>query len=48
MEEALNLTDNEYYLAVALFQVGYVIAEIPSKSVLFIDSNSRESITKFS
>lgn len=31
MEDDLNLTDNEYFMAVALFQVGYVLAEVPSK-----------------
>lgn len=31
MQKALNLSSNEYYLAVVLFQIGYVVAEIPSK-----------------
>ena len=34
MEEALNITDQSYYLAVVLFQVGYVIAEVPSNMIL--------------
>ncbi|KAH8892590.1 MFS general substrate transporter [Thozetella sp. PMI_491] len=41
MDKALGLTDNQYYLTVALFQVGYVIAEIPSNMVLSV---SRPSI----
>ena len=33
MEDELNISANEYYLTIALFQVGYVVAEIPSKYV---------------
>ena len=29
----LGLTDKQYYMAVALFLVGYIVAEIPSKLV---------------
>lgn len=34
MEKELNISSDEYYLTIALFQVGYVVAEIPSKCVL--------------
>lgn len=34
MGDDLELTDTRYYLGVVLFQVGYVIAEIPSNMVL--------------
>lgn len=41
MGEDLDITDQTYYLAVVLFQVGYVIAEIPCNMIL---SRSRPSI----
>ncbi|RMY01324.1 hypothetical protein D0868_08558 [Hortaea werneckii] len=41
MGEDLGITDDTYYLAVVLFQIGYVIAEIPCNMIL---SRSRPSI----
>ncbi|KAI7368721.1 MFS general substrate transporter [Hortaea werneckii] len=41
MGDDLGITDDTYYLAVVLFQVGYVIAEIPCNMIL---SRSRPSI----
>ncbi|KAI7341123.1 MFS general substrate transporter [Hortaea werneckii] len=41
MGDDLGITDDSYYLAVVLFQVGYVIAEIPCNMIL---SRSRPSI----
>lgn len=34
MGDDLDLSDSRYYLAVVLFQVGYVIAEVPSNMIL--------------
>lgn len=41
MGEDLGITDDTYFLAVVLFQIGYVIAEIPCNMIL---SRSRPSI----
>lgn len=41
MAEDLELTDRRYYLCVVIFQVGYVIAEVPCNMIL---SRSRPSI----
>lgn len=41
MGDDLGITDNTYFLAVVLFQVGYVIAEIPCNMIL---SRSRPSL----
>lgn len=40
METDLNLTPDEYYLVIALFQVGYVLAEVPSNMILSISRPS--------
>lgn len=37
----LDLSDSRYYLVVVLFQVGYVIAEVPSNMIL---ARSRPSL----
>ncbi|KAL4876778.1 major facilitator superfamily domain-containing protein [Aspergillus karnatakaensis] len=34
MGDALDIDDNRYYLAVVLFQIGYVVAEVPSNIIL--------------
>lgn len=31
MDRDLGLTSNEYFLAIVIFQVGYVFFEVPSK-----------------
>lgn len=31
MDKDLGLTSNEYFLAIVIFQLGYVIFEVPSK-----------------
>lgn len=36
MEKELKITSDEYYLTIALFQVGYVVAEIPSNMILSV------------
>ena len=36
MEKELNISPNEYYLTIALFQVGYVLAEVPSNMILSV------------
>ncbi|KAF5983685.1 allantoate permease [Fusarium bulbicola] len=41
MGQALELTDDRYYLVVVLFQIGYVLAEVPSNMIL---SRSRPSL----
>lgn len=41
MGDDLDLSDNRYYLVVVLFQVGYVIAEVPSNMIL---AKSRPSL----
>ncbi|KAJ0132216.1 hypothetical protein HZ326_24704 [Fusarium oxysporum f. sp. albedinis] len=41
MGEALELTDDRYYLIVVLFQIGYVLAEVPSNMIL---ARSRPSL----
>ncbi|KAF9871058.1 hypothetical protein CkaCkLH20_11475 [Colletotrichum karsti] len=40
MGDALGITDNTYYLAVVIFQIGYVLAEVPCNMIL---SRSRPS-----
>jgi len=35
MDVDLNLTSDEYFLAIVIFQVGYVFFEVPSKQVNF-------------
>lgn len=41
MGDDLEINDSRYYLAVVLFQVGYVIAEVPCNMIL---ARSRPSI----
>ncbi|CAG9948689.1 unnamed protein product [Clonostachys rosea f. rosea IK726] len=41
MGDALQLTDDRYYIAVVLFQIGYVVAEVPSNMIL---ARSRPSL----
>lgn len=41
MGDDLELTDDRYYLVVVLFQVGYVLAEVPSNMIL---ARSRPSL----
>lgn len=41
MGDDLDLSDSRYYLVVVLFQVGYVIAEVPSNMIL---ARSRPSL----
>lgn len=41
MGDDLDLSDSRYYLVVVLFQVGYVIAEVPSNMIL---AKSRPSL----
>ncbi|UPK91958.1 hypothetical protein LCI18_002893 [Fusarium solani-melongenae] len=41
MGDDLDLTDDRYYLVVVLFQIGYVLAEVPSNMIL---SRSRPSL----
>ena len=41
MEEALNLSDKQYSLAINLFQVSYIVCSVPSNMIL---SRMRPSI----
>jgi hypothetical protein len=34
MEEALNLSDTQYALAINLFQISYIIFSVPSNMIL--------------